>query len=61
LNRSFSVYYGKIGDEQRQSIISYWKDNKIQIMIETNTFSTDVNSPDVYLVVCCVAPLNMSK
>lgn len=60
-NRSLGVYHGGIGDEQRQSIISHWKDGKIQIMIGTNAFGMGINSPDVYLVVHCVAPLNMSK
>ena len=60
-DKSLGVYHGGIGDEQRQSIISHWKDSKIQIMIGTNAFGMGINSPDVYLVVHCVAPLNMSK
>lgn len=60
-DKNLGVYHGGIGDEQRQSIISHWKDGKIQIMIGTNAFGMGINSSDVYLIVHCVAPLNMSK
>lgn len=60
-DKNFGVYHGGIGDEQRQSIISHWKDGKIQIMIGTNAFGMGINSSNIYLVVHCVTPLNMSK
>jgi superfamily II DNA helicase RecQ len=60
-DKNLDVYHGGIGDEQRQSTISHWKDGKTQIMIGTNAFGMGINSSDVYLVVHCVAPLNMSK
>ncbi|CAG8660723.1 18191_t:CDS:10 [Rhizophagus irregularis] len=60
-DKSLGVYHGGIGDEQRQIIISHWKDGKIQIMIGTNAFGMGVNSSDVYLVIHCVAPLNMTN
>ncbi|UZN99576.1 uncharacterized protein OCT59_000843 [Rhizophagus irregularis] len=60
-DKNLGVYHGGIGDEQRQSIISHWKDGKIQIMIGTNAFGMGINSSDVYLIVHCVAPLNMTN
>ncbi|RGB24424.1 P-loop containing nucleoside triphosphate hydrolase protein [Rhizophagus diaphanus] len=51
-DKSLGVYHGGIGDEQH---------SKIQIMIGTNTFGMGINSSDIYLVIHCVAPLNMTN
>jgi superfamily II DNA helicase RecQ len=60
-NKYLSTYHGGLGDEQREIVMSHWKDGKIQIMIGTNAFGMGINSSDVYLVIHCVAPLSMSK
>ena len=53
-DKNLAVYYEGLGDEQYESIMSYWKDYKIKIMIETNAFGIGINSSDVYLVIHCV-------
>ncbi len=60
-DKNLAVYHGGLGDEQHESIMSHWKDRKIKIMIGTNAFGMGINSSDVYLVIHCVVPLNMSK
>jgi superfamily II DNA helicase RecQ len=60
-DKILGIYHGGLGDEQRESIMSQWKDGKIQIMIGTNAFGMGINSSNVYLVIHCVTPLNMSK
>lgn len=60
-DKNIGIYHGGLGDEQRESIMSCWKNGKIQIMIGTNAFGMGINSTNVYLVIHCVAPLNMSK
>jgi superfamily II DNA helicase RecQ len=60
-NNDLGVYHGGLEDEQRESIISRWKNGNIQIMIGTNAFGMGINSSNIYLVIHCVAPLNMSK
>jgi|SRR6266498_4223452 len=60
-DNSLGVYHGGLEDEQRESIMSHWKNGKIQIMIGTNAFGMGINSSNIYLVIHCVAPLNMSK
>jgi superfamily II DNA helicase RecQ len=61
LDKNLGVYHGGLGDEQRESIMSHWKNDKIQIMIGTSAFGMGINSSNVYLVIHCIAPLNMSK
>lgn len=58
-NKYLNIYHGGLGDEQREIVMSHWKDGKIQIMIRTNAFGMGINSSDVYIH--CVAPLSMSK
>lgn len=60
-DKNLGIYHEELGDEQRKSIMSQWKDGKIQIMIGTNAFGMGINSSNVYLVIYCVALLNMSK
>ncbi|CAB4441893.1 unnamed protein product [Rhizophagus irregularis] len=60
-NKYLSTYHGGLGDEQREIVMSHWKDGKIQIMIRTNAFGMGINSSDVYLVIHCVAPLSMTN
>ncbi|CAG8687197.1 8077_t:CDS:10, partial [Funneliformis caledonium] len=48
-DKNLAVYHGGLGDEQRESIMSHWKDHKIKIMIGTNAFGMGINSSDVYL------------
>ena len=60
-DNNLGVYHGGLEDEQRESIMSHWKNGKIQIMIGTNAFGMGINSSNIYLVIHCVAPLNMSK
>ncbi|RGB26536.1 hypothetical protein C1646_631269, partial [Rhizophagus diaphanus] len=35
-DKNLSIYHDGLGDEQRESIMSHWKDGKIQIMIGTS-------------------------
>ncbi|CAB4427918.1 unnamed protein product [Rhizophagus irregularis] len=37
-DKNLGIYHGGLGDEQRESIMSRWKDGKIQIMIGTSAF-----------------------
>ncbi|CAB5306689.1 unnamed protein product [Rhizophagus irregularis] len=37
-DKNIGIYHGGLGDEQRESIMSCWKNGKIQIMIGTNAF-----------------------
>ncbi|PKK65475.1 P-loop containing nucleoside triphosphate hydrolase protein [Rhizophagus irregularis] len=60
-DKNIGIYHGGLGDEQRESIMSCWKNGKIQIMIGTNAFGMGINSTNVYLVIHCVAPLNMTN
>ena len=60
-DNDLDVYHGGLKDEQRENIMSHWKNNKIQIMIRINAFGMGINSPNIYLIIHCVASLNMSK
>ncbi|PKY58178.1 P-loop containing nucleoside triphosphate hydrolase protein [Rhizophagus irregularis] len=60
-DKNIGIYHGGLGDEKRESIMSCWKNSKIQIMIGTNAFGMGINSTNVYLVIHCVAPLNMTN
>ncbi|PKY59957.1 P-loop containing nucleoside triphosphate hydrolase protein [Rhizophagus irregularis] len=58
---NLGVYHGGLEDKQRESIMSRWKNGTIQIMIGTNAFGMGINSSNIYLVIHCVAPLNMTN
>ncbi|CAI2191399.1 19748_t:CDS:2, partial [Funneliformis geosporum] len=58
-DNNLGVYHGGLDDEQRESIISHWKNGKIQIMIRTNAFGMGINSSNISLIIHCVALLNM--
>ncbi len=60
-HKNLAVYHERLGDKQHESIISYWKDHKIKIIIRINAFDIGINSSDVYLVIHYMTLLNISK
>jgi superfamily II DNA helicase RecQ len=60
-DKHLNGYHRGLEEKQRESIMSRWKDGKIQIMIGTNAFGMGINSSNVYLVIHCVSPLSISK